>query len=159
MMGACLKAVMVKDDKAVTVMFGEQGFLNGFGAKIRFSYLFGLISKQTNDELLVINKIRNHFAHIAGADSFKFPKIQGWTSSLKILNNPTDLVPYLSSPHASSVPDGMVWSIFAHALELANIDLKQPNWAFVMEVSVFIGCFKRIAEDRSTKPLIGAPWF
>jgi hypothetical protein len=54
---------MVDDSKLKTLMFGPNGALGTFSAKINLGYLTGIYSKNAWKELDTIRSVRNDFAH------------------------------------------------------------------------------------------------
>jgi DNA-binding MltR family transcriptional regulator len=150
----CLKLVMVKDDDAINQMFGEQGSLSAFGARVRFSYLLRLIDKQMYKELLTINKIRNAFAHKKDVDSFTHPNIQGHASNLLVMKDPPSLVPYISyfSDKYYPSPPEVQWRVFSDIMLNVGHDVTMSNWAFMTELSIISNCFAKAARDRVIDP-------
>lgn len=58
-----LKSRLVSDKKTMDELFRPDGAIGSFGVKIKIGYLSGLYSKASMNELIIINKIRNKFAH------------------------------------------------------------------------------------------------
>src|SRR6266849_340538 len=81
---AYLKTVMLSDAKTVNELFQPSGALGNFGTKIRIAYLFGLISNFVFRDLLIINKIRNEFAHKPEVKKFDSPPINAWIAQLNL---------------------------------------------------------------------------
>lgn len=153
---------MVKDAKAVDLMFSEQGTLNSFGAKIRFAYLFGVASEEVYKELRIISKIRNHFAHREKVNSFSHPLVQGPTSSLKILTDPAGIIQYVAYAWdriLTTAPEP-AWDEYKTSLrDKHNIDLSRPNWAFTMEVVTLAKCFEISLQNIKKNEPLTAPLF
>jgi DNA-binding MltR family transcriptional regulator len=62
-------------DKKERLLFGT-GPLATFSAKIRIAHAFGLIGPETNHDFEVLNDIRNAFAHVPHAISFRSKKVR-----------------------------------------------------------------------------------
>lgn len=81
---AALRRVMIEDKKTVDQIFSENGPLFQFGPKIRIAYVFGILEKNIYDDLLVVSRIRNDFAHKLEAKSFKWDRIRSNVDNLKV---------------------------------------------------------------------------
>ena len=78
-----LLAFLPEDDKEVEKLFNSSnGALATFGNKISIAYSLGLMDKMVKDDLHLIRKIRNEFAHNLVV-SFEDKKIADWCKSLK----------------------------------------------------------------------------
>lgn len=78
-----LRRHFVKNEKIQSNLFSGYGALATFSSKIDLSYVLGLISKQTLDDLNCIRKIRNEFAHSHFSIDFGDPKIKNLCLNLK----------------------------------------------------------------------------
>ena len=67
---AVLQAQMLDDHAVLTDLFGQQGPLGNFGAKIRLLHALRIISHGAYDDLYRVNRIRNEFAHNPKCRSF-----------------------------------------------------------------------------------------
>lgn len=65
-------------------LFDGYGPLSSFSAKIDLSYAFQIIDKKTRDELTIIRKIRNKFAHSVALINFGSPEILAQLQALEI---------------------------------------------------------------------------
>lgn len=70
-----LERRLIYDPKAFESFFGLRGSCGAFVPKIEFAYLSGLITKDFREDLKVIAKVRNQFAHESDIDSFDHPVI------------------------------------------------------------------------------------
>lgn len=77
-----LYAFFPEDDKEVGEMMQFNQPLGNFSNKIKMCYCLGLIDKIIKDDLNLIRKIRNEFAHDLYA-SFESDKIKNWCLQLK----------------------------------------------------------------------------
>jgi hypothetical protein len=59
----CIKSRLVQDEKLAKHVFGSNGALRTFSAKINLGYFMGLYSRSAWRELDTIRDIRNDFAH------------------------------------------------------------------------------------------------
>jgi len=77
-----LYAFFPEDDKEVGEMMQFNQSLGNFSNKIKMCYCLGLIDKIIKDDLNLVRKIRNEFAHDLYA-SFESDKIKNWCLQLK----------------------------------------------------------------------------
>lgn len=90
-----LRAFLVDDEKEVNKLLQPDQPLGTFSGKITMVYCLGLIYKPVRDDLHLVRKIRNEFAHNLYA-SFEDEKIKSWCSCLKwhriafVANPPSD---------------------------------------------------------------------
>lgn len=70
-----------KNDEVATLMQSDQP-LGTYGNKVRMTYCLGLIEKVVKDDLKLIGKIRNRFAHDLYA-SFDDQNIKSWCVGLR----------------------------------------------------------------------------
>lgn len=73
---------LVEDEKEVKQMLGPEQPLGTYGSRIRAVYCLGLIGAIIRDDLRLVGKIRNRFAHDLHA-SFEDEPIRSWCLSLK----------------------------------------------------------------------------
>ena len=70
------------DEKEVQKLLRPDQTLGTYGGKTRLAYCLGLIGHNVRNDLQLIGKIRNKFAHDLYA-SFENSDIQSWTASLE----------------------------------------------------------------------------
>jgi DNA-binding MltR family transcriptional regulator len=121
---------MVKDDEIVHPMFHEGQPLGAFGSKIRLAYLLGLYSRSVYDNLSIIGKIRNAFAHKSGANDFNNNQISSLVNNLTILKHVEDKE--LAASGVITKPEG--W-----AKILESFDLSKPRWKFMLSAVMLTG--------------------
>jgi DNA-binding MltR family transcriptional regulator len=63
------------------------GPLGNFRPKIDLVFLMGLISPEGHQDMRLITKVRNRFAHYLDVDTFETPIIKGWCFDLKHFQN------------------------------------------------------------------------
>lgn len=73
---------LVDDEKEVDKLLKQDQPLGTYGNKVGAVYCFGLIGKTIRDDLRLVAKIRNTFAHDLYA-SFEDEKIRSWCFALK----------------------------------------------------------------------------
>ncbi|MBX3451325.1 MAG: hypothetical protein KF777_17285 [Planctomycetaceae bacterium] len=73
---------LVADSKEVAELMRYDQPLGSYGNRIRAAYCFGLINKTIRDDLRLVGKIRNRFAHDLYA-SFEDEQIRSWCAALK----------------------------------------------------------------------------
>ena len=89
-----LKIFMVEDGS--TKLFDADGPLATFNQRIRIAYAFKLISKVTRDDLFLIAKIRNHFAHHPLNTSFDTAPVSDHCRNLRRLISSPNLQMHLT---------------------------------------------------------------
>jgi len=77
-----LLAFFPEDDNEVTRLIQYNQPLGTFGNKVRMAYCLGLIEKVVKEDLKLVGKIRNQFAHDLYA-SFDDKVIKSWCNELK----------------------------------------------------------------------------
>jgi hypothetical protein len=73
---------LVDDEKEVERLLSPEQALGTYGSRVRFVYCVGLIGKIVRDDLRLVGKIRNRFAHDLEV-SFEDEPIRSWCRSLK----------------------------------------------------------------------------
>jgi hypothetical protein len=73
---------LAEDGKEVQRLLDPEQPLGTYGARVRVVYCLGLIGKIVRDDLRLVGKIRNRFAHDLRA-SFEEEPIRSWCLSLK----------------------------------------------------------------------------
>lgn len=58
-----LTACLVDDPKLVAELFRYDGGLGSFGARVKLAYLLGLVSDEERNDLDLLRRVRNDFAH------------------------------------------------------------------------------------------------
>ncbi len=86
---ALLTAYFIDKPKAVNELLDDPGCLSTFGARIKLSFVLGLISAKEFDMLNLIRKIRNDFAHNSRATSFSQSPIKDRCLALDVTKFPT----------------------------------------------------------------------
>ena len=84
LLGACFECEQPDLNKLRHEMFEGMGPLNSLSAKYKCSYAFGYISKTIYNDIRVLNKLRNRFAHFNEPASFSDPSIHDSLKSLSI---------------------------------------------------------------------------
>jgi hypothetical protein len=77
-----LLGFLAEDEKEVQRLLDPEQPLGSYGSRIRIVYCLGLIGKVIRDDLRLVGKIRNRFAHDLHA-SFDDEPIRSWCLSLK----------------------------------------------------------------------------
>lgn len=94
-----LKAVIIhrlptKDEDVIEPLFGGKNPFSGVASKIDVAYAIGAITKRCRKELILLNKVRNQFAHFVSLESpsrvlealsFKVQKIVDLCSNLETI--------------------------------------------------------------------------
>ena len=77
-----LYAFLPEDEKEVKELFDFNKPLGNFSNKISISFCLGLIDRMIKNDLNLVRKIRNKFAHDLFVN-FEDPEIKSWTMGLK----------------------------------------------------------------------------
>ena len=75
---------VIDDKKATAELLENNGPLSTFSARTRAAYSLGLINKEERDDLNLIRKIRNRFAHDLHDLTFEDQNIVSWCYSLQL---------------------------------------------------------------------------
>jgi DNA-binding MltR family transcriptional regulator len=70
-----LRLVMRREKALADELFNPSGPLGAFGTKIRLAYMLRLIAPEIYKDLIVVNKIRNKFAHDLSVKQFESQQI------------------------------------------------------------------------------------
>jgi DNA-binding MltR family transcriptional regulator len=79
-----LRLLMRRERQLADELFNPTGPLGAFGTKIRIAYMFRIISPETYNDLKIINRIRNSFAHDLSISSFEDQQIAAWIRNMYI---------------------------------------------------------------------------
>ena len=82
-----ISTFLIADQKAVSELLGTDGGdapLSSFSSKIKAAYCLGLISRDEYDDLNLIRKVRNKFAHEMHGFSITDQHVVNWCNELKI---------------------------------------------------------------------------
>ena len=122
---------MIEDSKVVDELLGTDDNadrpLSTFSSRIKTAYCLGLISKDEFDDLNIIRRIRNRFAHKMHGYSFDDEEIVNWCNSLQIprviLNGLTNF------PHSHADKFLVGVSLLASRLALRAIGIQKERRA------------------------------
>jgi DNA-binding MltR family transcriptional regulator len=135
-----LRIVMRQDPKIANDLFQPSGPLANFGTKIRLAYMFGLIAPEFSKDLLIINKIRNEFAHKPEVKRFDLPPINVWIRDMYAHKTLTALRDKPSEPEPKEKPYS---EDFLHALQSTlKTELESPEGPFKECVRLFLNYLK-----------------
>jgi len=81
-----LESYFVENEKICKQLLKGNGALATFSSKIDLAFLLGLIPKNIFDDLHLLRKIRNEFAHTASKISFETPSVKDRTKALSVLS-------------------------------------------------------------------------
>jgi DNA-binding MltR family transcriptional regulator len=81
-----LESYFIENKKVCKQLLKGNGALATFSSKIDLTFLLGLISKNIFNDLHILRKIRNDFAHTASNISFETPSIRDRTKALSTLS-------------------------------------------------------------------------
>jgi DNA-binding MltR family transcriptional regulator len=73
----------LRPDKVVrNDLFQPSGALGNYAVKVRLAYMLGWFAKDMYDDLILVGKIRNRFAHAIEAKDFSDPQISSWLKAM-----------------------------------------------------------------------------
>ncbi|MEQ8357124.1 MAG: MltR family transcriptional regulator [Kiloniellaceae bacterium] len=80
-----LFTVGLRPDAAVhNELFQPSGAIGNYAVKVRLAYMLGWIGKDVYDDLLLVARIRNRFAHVLEATDFTDQKVAAWLGNMKV---------------------------------------------------------------------------
>ena len=83
-----LAAFLVDDEHEVDALLGTEDNpdtpLGSFAARIKAAYCLGFLTGRRRNNLTLIRKIRNHFAHQLHGGSFEVDPVRGWCNALDL---------------------------------------------------------------------------
>jgi DNA-binding MltR family transcriptional regulator len=79
-----LRLLMRREEDIARELFHPSGPLGPFGTKIRLAYMLRIIGPEQYRDLIVVNKIRNKFAHDLNVVSFENPPVRDWLENMHI---------------------------------------------------------------------------
>jgi DNA-binding MltR family transcriptional regulator len=98
-----IASFMIKDEKKVGELLGTEnnpeGPISSFSARIKTAYCLGLISEAELNDLTLVRKIRNRFAHRLHGYSFESQEIIDWCNSLKTPKVFQEIIPLVVATH------------------------------------------------------------
>jgi hypothetical protein len=147
-----LTCFMHKNKKITDETFRSTGAFGAFETKIRLGRLIGLYGENAHNDLMVIKKIRNKFAHSIEVKDFESKQISDWSKNFRLVERYTSTSPPLpKEPGPMQVSDLRAWVYDSGRDE----KLKTPRGRFQLAVQVL--CWGLIA--ASNKPGMPKPVF
>jgi hypothetical protein len=165
--GAAIVAAAIVEEYLTTVIKGRliltkaieerifsadrRGFASEFGAKLDLGYCLGIIRKEIYDDLRLIAKIRNRFAHSVDPLRFTDEKITGWCRSITTLGpDPLEFEPRYRYMTACVFIIGLLSAVVvAKKLRVKTI---REDPALYEEVLAIIEATPVDEDDPSTSP-------
>jgi hypothetical protein len=135
--------MMIKDKSEIEAVFGEYGTLGNIRGKNVMCYLLGVTTKETFEELKIISRIRNTFAHEARATGFAFSKVAKDLGKLGISKDDRFVhkyYKYIYSNQPGNTPDVLADTFIKMSRE-SRRDSALPHWGFIAEMSILAMCF------------------
>jgi DNA-binding MltR family transcriptional regulator len=105
-----------------------EGPLGNFGPKIDLVFLMGLISPEGHQDMKIIKKIRNKFAHNLEVDTFETPLIKGWCFELSHFEKFVLKDEEMRGPN----PAGKIFGVAG-----MNEKLQQPKGRYLVAVQLY----------------------
>jgi DNA-binding MltR family transcriptional regulator len=146
MLDRLLRAAFIQSSQDVERMLRPDGPLGSNGSRYQLCYCLGLIAREQRDDLKIIAKIRNAFAHDFRTVSFDTASITGYCASLK---QPQ----VLAAMPAQIFPAAAAETAKAYVEEITQA----PREKYRMSViSLFGSLLRRLRYVRRASP---AAWF
>lgn len=79
-----LRLLMLRDEDIARELFHPSGPIGPFGTKIRLAYMLRIIEPELYRDIIVVNRIRNKFAHDLTAVTFEDQQIKAWMQNMHI---------------------------------------------------------------------------
>jgi Mannitol repressor len=80
-----LKSRLHQDKRIIDDMFDQSGALGTFSAKINLAFLIGMFSKEAIQDLHIIRKVRNEFAHELATKNFKSQRVADLIKNMQLI--------------------------------------------------------------------------
>jgi DNA-binding MltR family transcriptional regulator len=140
-----LRLAMRDDDR----LFNEllTGPLGNFGTKIKLVYMLGMINEEIYQDLKLIHKIRNEFAHKVEIKQLDQHPISAWIKSMKVYQAVARLSKTLS-PDGDSSSTGMTADKFVRAV--LNADLTTMRDTFRTCIMMMIVRLNKLETSLTT---------
>lgn len=90
------------DKKVYNELFQPSGALGSYAVKVRLAYMLGWFQKDFYEDLILISKIRNRFAHEIEVKDFSENRIFAWLKQMKVYQ----LLPGMLESAKKRVADG-----------------------------------------------------
>lgn len=95
-----------KDEESRFFGGAQNGFLATASAKITLAYAVRLIEKPSRDDLRIVNRVRNIFAHSMHQIDFKHPEVAAMCRKLSLVQRRSDMFP----DAATADPRSLYWN-------------------------------------------------
>jgi DNA-binding MltR family transcriptional regulator len=105
-----LRSFFVDDKKVVDEVLSPYGAVGSFSGRISLAYCLGLIGKQHLNDLTIMRKIRNEFAHLDRPVMFNMPRVRKLCGQL--------VTPQILRLQASSPRDTFIMSAVMVTMQL-----------------------------------------
>jgi DNA-binding MltR family transcriptional regulator len=80
-----LFSIGLRPDQSVhNELFQPSGALGNYAVKVKLAYLLGWIGKEVYDDLTLLARIRNRFAHALEAKDFSDERINAWLGNMHV---------------------------------------------------------------------------
>jgi Mannitol repressor len=80
-----LRAYMRPDESVSKELFRPEGALGTFGQKVKLGYMLGLYDRDLKEDLVLLTKIRNAFAHRVDITDFETSPIRDFMDQMTVL--------------------------------------------------------------------------
>lgn len=111
-----LRAYMRPDERVATELFRPEGALGTFGQKIKLGYMLGLYEQDFKDDLVMLSKIRNAFAHKVDITDFGTPPISQWMNKMNTLKVHSSLLENMKKENPTAGTQGTALFVLSNEL-------------------------------------------
>jgi hypothetical protein len=110
------RAYMRHDEKVANELFRPDGALGAFGQKIKLGYMLGLYGQDLNDDLVLLTKIRNAFAHRVDITGFEVSPVRDWMDKMTTLKVHRALLEHMKKENSQDFKGKSALSILSSEL-------------------------------------------
>jgi hypothetical protein len=111
-----LRAYMRPDEKIANELFRPEGALGTFAQKIKLGYMLGLYQEDLKDDLVLLAKIRNAFAHRVDITAFEVSPVRDWMDNMTTLKVHRALLERMKKENPQDVKGKTALSILSSEL-------------------------------------------
>ena len=147
-----LRNILVGSNQHLNELFSFNGPLGTFSSKIKLSYSLGLISKVTMNDINILRKIRNEFAHSNQPLSFETKKNKNLCNSLQLNVQPENSSSRIKFMNVVSGISGLLYGANIKSKkfeELESVNIKERKDGFDAIFNYSKGLLDQTTNDNS----------
>lgn len=135
------------DKQVYNELFQPSGPLGNYAIKVRLGYMLGWYGRDFYDDLLLVAKIRNRFAHELDAKDFSDQKISSWLKQMKLYKMLPEMLERFKEQAASENASGHDKT---KAFILGNV-VANPQSSFRQCISFMLSHLDKCAANMKTR--------